>query len=166
MLRGASKLAKYSQRGAKDVAFGLNARTEMLAGVNKLADAVSTTMGPKGTVLIAKKQIGATRYQKAKMLENNIFLGSTVIIEKSWGAPSITKDGVSVAKAVELPDKLQNIGAKLVQDVANNTNDRAGDGTTCATVLARAIVTEGMDRIQKGTYHVKIVKLFFGQKFQ
>ena len=79
------------------------------------------------------------------------FLGSTVIIEKSWGAPSITKDGVSVAKAVELPDKLQNIGAKLVQDVANNTNDRAGDGTTCATVLARAIVTEGMDRIQKGT---------------
>ena len=81
------------------------------------------------------------------------FLGSTVIIEKSWGAPSITKDGVSVAKAVELPDKLQNIGAKLVQDVANNTNDRAGDGTTCATVLARAIVTEGMDRIQKGTTH-------------
>ena len=126
MLRGASKLAKYAQvRGAKDVAFGLSARTEMLAGVNKLADAVSTTMGPKG---------------------------STVIIEKSWGAPQITKDGVSVAKAVELPDKLQNIGAKLVQDVASNTNDKAGDGTTCATVLARAIVTEGMDRIQKGNF--------------
>ena len=123
MFRGAGKLTKFQIRGAKDVAFGLNARTEMLAGVNKLADAVSTTMGPKG---------------------------STVIIEKSWGSPHITKDGVSVAKAVELPDKLQNIGAKLVQDVANNTNDKAGDGTTCATVLARAIVTEGMDRIQKG----------------
>merc|ERR1711990_1123621 len=115
MFRGAGKLVKFQVRGAKDVAFGLNARTEMLAGVNKLADAVSTTMGPKG---------------------------STVIIEKSWGSPHITKDGVSVAKAVELPDKLQNIGAKLVQDVANNTNDKAGDGTTCATVLARAIVTE------------------------
>merc|ERR1712156_329222 len=123
MFRGAGKLTKFQIRGAKDVAFGLNARTEMLAGVNKLADAVSTTMGPKG---------------------------STVIIEKSWGSPHITKDGVSVAKAVELPDKLQNIGAKLVQDVASNTNDKAGDGTTCATVLARAIVTEGMDRIQKG----------------
>merc|ERR1712123_185726 len=123
MLRGAAKLTKYSSRTAKDVAFGLTARTEMLAGVNKLADAVSTTMGPKG---------------------------STVIIEKSWGSPSITKDGVSVAKAIDLPDKLQNIGAKLVQDVASNTNDKAGDGTTCATVLARAIVTEGMDRIQKG----------------
>merc|ERR1712106_578143 len=123
MLRGAAKLTKYSSRTAKDVAFGLTARTEMLAGVNKLADAVSTTMGPKG---------------------------STVIIEKSWGSPPITKDGVSVAKAIDLPDKLQNIGAKLVQDVASNTNDKAGDGTTCATVLARAIVTEGMDRIQKG----------------
>merc|ERR1712106_319903 len=88
MLRGAAKLTKYSSRTAKDVAFGLTARTEMLAGVNKLADAVSTTMGPKG---------------------------STVIIEKSWGSPSITKDGVSVAKAIDLPDKLQNIGAKLVQ---------------------------------------------------
>merc|ERR1711892_444864 len=123
MLRGAAKLTKYSSRTAKDVAFGLTARTEMLAGVNKLADAVSTTMGPKG---------------------------STVIIEKSWGSPSITKDGVSVAKAIDLPDKLQNIGAKLVQDVASNTNDKAGDGTTCATGLARAIVTEGMERIQKG----------------
>ena len=78
--------------------------------------------------------------------------GSTVIIEKSWGSPSITKDGVSVAKAIDLPDKLQNIGAKLVQDVASNTNDKAGDGTTCATVLARAIVTEGMERIQKGKF--------------
>ena len=95
----------------------------MLAGVNKLADAVSCTMGPKG---------------------------STVIIEKPWGAPQITKDGVTVAKSVELKDKLQNIGAKLVQDVAGNTNDKAGDGTTGATVLARAIVTEGMERIVKG----------------
>merc|ERR1712193_568957 len=124
MLRGASKLAQYAQvRGAKDVAFGLSARTEMLAGVNKLADAVECTMGPKG---------------------------STVIIEKSWGAPQITKDGVTVAKSVDLPDKMENIGARLVQDVANNTNDKAGDGTTGATVLARAIIVEGMERIQKG----------------
>ena len=129
MFRGAGKLSKLSIRGAKDVSFGLGARGEMLIGVNKLADAVSSTMGPKG---------------------------STVIIEKSWGSPQITKDGVTVAKAVELPDKVQNIGAKLVQDVANNTNDKAGDGTTCATVLARAIVTEGMDRIQKGISETKI----------
>ena len=111
------------RRAAKELVFGGSARKEMLAGVNILADAVETTMGPKG---------------------------NTVIIEQSWGAPKITKDGVSVAKAIDLDNKTQNIGVKLVQDVANNTNENAGDGTTCATVLARAIVVEGMKKIENG----------------
>ena len=116
-------MAALSRRSAKDLVFGGSARTEMLAGVNVLADAVETTMGPKG---------------------------NTVIIEQSWGSPKITKDGVTVAKSIDLEDKTQNIGVKMVQDVANNTNENAGDGTTCATVLARAIVTEGMRKIENG----------------
>lgn len=79
-----------------------------------------------------------------------------MIIEQSWGSPKITKDGVTVAKAVELKDKFQNIGAKLVQDVANNTNEEAGDGTTTATVLARTIAKEGFDRISKGANPIEI----------
>lgn len=82
--------------------------------------------------------------------------GRNVIIEQSWGSPKITKDGVTVAKAVELKDKFQNIGAKLVQDVANNTNEEAGDGTTTATVLARTIAKEGFDRISKGANPIEI----------
>ncbi|CAG7819025.1 unnamed protein product, partial [Allacma fusca] len=101
----------------------------MLQGVDILADAVAVTMGPKGR---------------------------NVIIEQSWGSPKITKDGVTVAKAIELKDKFQNIGAKLVQDVANNTNEEAGDGTTTATVLARAIAREGFDAISKGSNPVEI----------
>ena len=96
--------------------FGSEVRALMLQGVDILADAVAVTMGPKGR---------------------------NVILEQSWGSPKITKDGVTVAKGVELKDKFQNIGAKLVQDVANNTNEEAGDGTTTATVLARAIAKEG-----------------------
>ena len=84
------------------------------------------------------------------------FQGRNVIIESSWGAPKITKDGVTVAKAVELKDKFQNIGAKLVQDVANNTNEKAGDGTTTATVLARAIAKAGFDRVTHGANPVEI----------
>merc|ERR1711976_72937 len=103
-------------RDAKDVKFVEEARREMLTGVNTLADAVAKTMGPKGR---------------------------NVLISQKWGGPKITKDGVTVAKAVELEDKLNNIGAKLVQDVASNTNDEAGDGTTTATVLAREIATLG-----------------------
>lgn len=103
----------------------------MLKGVDILADAVAVTMGPKGR---------------------------NVIIEQSWGSPKITKDGVTVAKAVELKDKYENIGAKLVQDVANSTNDQAGDGTTAATILARAIAKEGFDRIVKGANPVEIRK--------
>ena len=79
-----------------------------------------------------------------------------MIIESSWGSPKITKDGVTVAKAIELPDKFQNIGAKLVQDVANNTNEQAGDGTTTATVLARAIAKKGFDSVTHGANPVEI----------
>ncbi|TGZ61250.1 hypothetical protein CRM22_008095 [Opisthorchis felineus] len=109
---------------AKDVKFGADARAAMLVGVDILADAVAVTMGPKGR---------------------------NVILESSWKSPKITKDGVTVAKGIELKDKFQNIGAKLVQDVANNTNEEAGDGTTTATVLARAIAKEGFEKISKGT---------------
>lgn len=119
-----------SRRGtAKDIKFGADARAQMLTGVDILADAVAVTMGPKGR---------------------------NVIIEQSWGSPKITKDGVTVAKAVELKDKFQNIGAKLVQDVANNTNEEAGDGTTTATVLARAIAKEGFEKISKGANPIEI----------
>ncbi|MBN3307516.1 CH60 protein, partial [Amia calva] len=101
----------------------------MLQGVDLLADAVAVTMGPKGR---------------------------TVIIEQSWGSPKVTKDGVTVAKSIDLKDKYKNIGARLVQDVANNTNEEAGDGTTTATVLARAIAKEGFDTISKGANPVEI----------
>uniref|UniRef100_A0A8C9ZEN8 Heat shock 60 protein 1 n=1 Tax=Sander lucioperca TaxID=283035 RepID=A0A8C9ZEN8_SANLU len=114
---------------AKDVKFGADARALMLQGVDLLADAVAVTMGPKGR---------------------------NVIIEQSWGSPKVTKDGVTVAKSIDLKDKYKNIGAKLVQDVANNTNEEAGDGTTTATVLARAIAKEGFDTISKGANPVEI----------
>lgn len=84
--------------------------------------------------------------------------GRNVILEQSWGSPKITKDGVTVAKGIELKDKYQNIGAKLVQDVANNTNEEAGDGTTTATVLARAIAKEGFARISDGANPIEIRK--------
>lgn len=114
---------------AKDVKFGPEVRGMMLQGVDVLADAVAVTMGPKGR---------------------------NVIIEQSWGSPKITKDGVTVAKSIELKDKFMNIGAKLVQDVAHNTNEEAGDGTTTATVLARAIAKEGFEKISKGANPVEI----------
>lgn len=116
---------------AKDIRFGPDVRAIMLQGVDVLADAVAVTMGPKGR---------------------------NVILEQSWGSPKITKDGVTVAKAIELKDRFQNIGAKLVQDVAHNTNEEAGDGTTTATVLARAIAREGFERISKGANPIEIRK--------
>ena len=133
ILRSTSKCARLAQyRGmAKDIKFGSDARTLMLQGVDILADAVAVTMGPKGR---------------------------NVILEQSWGSPKITKDGVTVAKGVELKDKFQNLGAKLVQDVANNTNEEAGDGTTTATVLARSIAKEGFEKISKGANPVEIRK--------
>ncbi|KAM5336669.1 LOW QUALITY PROTEIN: 60 kDa heat shock protein, mitochondrial-like [Glossophaga mutica] len=118
-----------TQAYAKDVKFGANAQALMLQGVDLLADAVAVTMGPKGR---------------------------TVIIEQSWGSPKVTKDGVTVAKSIDLKDKYKNIGTKLVQDVANNTNEEASDGSTTATVLARAIAKEGFEKISKGANPVEI----------
>ena len=108
---------------AKDVRFSTDARDRMLKGINTLANAVKITLGPKGR---------------------------NVIIDKSWGSPRITKDGVTVAKEIELPDHFQNMGAQMVKEVASRTNDEAGDGTTTATVLAHAIVREGMKSVAAG----------------
>ncbi len=108
---------------AKEVKFGDSARRRLLTGVNVLADAVKATLGPKGR---------------------------NVVLERSFGAPLITKDGVTVAKEIELKDKVENIGAQLVKDVASKANDAAGDGTTTATVLAQAIVTEGLKSVAAG----------------
>lgn len=108
---------------AKEVKFGNQARQKMLKGVNILADAVKVTLGPKGR---------------------------NVVLDKSFGAPTITKDGVSVAKEIELEDKFENMGAQMVKEVASKANDEAGDGTTTATVLAQAIVTEGLKSVAAG----------------
>ncbi|MCI2400633.1 chaperonin GroEL [Aliiroseovarius subalbicans] len=108
---------------AKDVKFDTDARNAMLRGVNILADAVKVTLGPKGR---------------------------NVVLDKSFGAPRITKDGVSVAKEIELEDKFENMGAQMVKEVASRTNDEAGDGTTTATVLAQAIVREGLKQVAAG----------------
>jgi chaperonin GroEL len=108
---------------AKDVYFASDARDRMLRGVNTLANAVKVTLGPKGR---------------------------NVVIEKSFGAPRSTKDGVSVAKEIELADKFENLGAQLIREVASKTNDKAGDGTTTATVLAQAIVVEGLKSVAAG----------------
>ncbi len=108
---------------AKDVRFSNDARSRMLRGVNILADAVKVTLGPKGR---------------------------NVVLEKSFGSPRITKDGVSVAKEIELEDKFENMGAQMVKEVASRTNDEAGDGTTTATVLAQAIVKEGLKAVTAG----------------
>src|SRR3990170_133999 len=108
---------------AKDVRFSRDARERILKGVDTLANAVKVTLGPKGR---------------------------NVVIDKSFGAPRITKDGVTVAKEIELKDKFENMGAQMVREVASKTNDIAGDGTTTATVLAQAIVREGMTSVAAG----------------
>ena len=108
---------------AKDVRFSDDARTRMMRGVNILANAVKVTLGPKGR---------------------------NAVLEKSFGAPTVTKDGVSVAKEIELKDKFENMGAQMVKEVASNTSDEAGDGTTTATVLAQAIVREGLKAVAAG----------------
>ena len=108
---------------AKEIRYGMKARERMLAGVDKLADAVAVTLGPKGR---------------------------NVVIEKSWGSPTVTKDGVTVAKEIELEDKFENMGAQMVKEVASKTSDMAGDGTTTATVLARSIYQEGLKLVAAG----------------
>jgi len=108
---------------AKDIHFSESARSQIMEGVNKLADTVKVTLGPKGR---------------------------NVVLDKSWGAPTITKDGVSVAKEIELENKFENMGAQLVKEVASKTSDIAGDGTTTATVLAQAIVRDGIKAVAAG----------------
>jgi len=107
----------------KQVLFGDDARSRIVRGVNVLANAVKATLGPKGR---------------------------NVVLERSFGAPTVTKDGVSVAKEIELQDKFENIGAQLVKEVASKTSDSAGDGTTTATVLAQSIVVEGLKYVAAG----------------
>src|SRR5688572_28679499 len=108
---------------AKEVRFSDDARQRMFRGVNILANAVKVTLGPKGR---------------------------NAVLEKSFGAPTVTKDGVSVAKEVELKDKFENMGAQMVKEVASNNSDEAGDGTTTATVLAQAIIREGLKAVAAG----------------
>ena len=108
---------------AKEVKFSTDARERMLRGVDILANAVKVTLGPKGR---------------------------NVVIEKSFGAPRTTKDGVTVAKEIELEDKFENMGAQMVREVASKTNDTAGDGTTTATILAQSIVKEGAKAVAAG----------------
>ena len=114
---------------AKAVAYSLDARSSLKAGVDKLANAVKVTLGPKGR---------------------------NVVIEKKFGAPTVTKDGVTVAKEVELEDKLEIVGAQMVREVASKTSDVAGDGTTTATVLAQAIVNEGLKNVTAGANPMSI----------
>ncbi|XP_017969755.1 PREDICTED: chaperonin CPN60-2, mitochondrial [Theobroma cacao] len=118
-----SRLSWSRNYAAKDIKFGVEARALMLRGVEELADAVKVTMGPKGR---------------------------NVVLEQSFGAPKVTKDGVTVAKSIEFKDRVKNIGASLVKQVASATNDVAGDGTTCATVLTRAIFVEGCKSVAAG----------------
>ena len=108
---------------SKELKFGTEARNKMLDGIDILANAVKVTLGPKGR---------------------------NVVLDKSFGAPRITKDGVTVAKEIELSDKFENMGAQMVREVASKTNDKAGDGTTTATVLAQAIVREGAKAVAAG----------------
>src|SRR5258707_2598652 len=108
---------------AKQIVYAENSRQAILRGVNQLADAVKVTLGPKGR---------------------------NVVLEKKFGAPNVTKDGVTVAKEIELKDPLENMGAQMVKEVASKTNDLAGDGTTTATVLAQAIVKEGLKNVAAG----------------
>ena len=107
----------------KLIQFGTDARAKMLNGINILADAVKVTLGPKGR---------------------------NVVIDKSFGSPRTTKDGVTVAKEIELADKFENMGAQMIKEVANKTNDSAGDGTTTSTVLCQALATEGMKAVAAG----------------
>lgn len=109
----------------------------------------------------ARKYVFVVDDAVAIKTKDNCLQGRNVIIEQSWGSPKITKDGVTVAKGVELKDKFQNIGARLVQDVANNTNEEAGDGTTTATVLARSIAREGFENLGKGANPVEIRKGYY-----
>ena len=116
---------------AKEIAFDIDARKKMESGVNQLADTVKVTLGPKGR---------------------------NVVLDKGFGAPLITNDGVTIAKEIELEDRFENMGAQLVKEVATKTNDAAGDGTTTATVLAQAMINEGMKNIAAGANAIVLRK--------
>ena len=116
---------------AKTIKYGADARTAMVEGVNKLADTVRVTIGPKGR---------------------------NVVLDKSYGAPTITHDGVTIAKEIELEDAYENMGAQLVKEVATKTNDVAGDGTTTATVLAQAMINEGVKNLAAGANPIVLRK--------
>ena len=115
----------------KEIRFSTEARDKIVRGVNILADTVKVTMGPKGR---------------------------NVLLEKSYGAPRITKDGVSVAKEIELADKFENVGAQMVKEVASKTSDLAGDGTTTSTVLAQAILNEGVKSVAAGANPIDLLR--------
>ena len=116
---------------AKELKYGEDARAALMAGVDKLADTVRVTLGPKGR---------------------------NVVLEKSYGAPTITNDGVTIAKEIELEDGFENMGAQLIREVASKTNDVAGDGTTTATVLAQAMIHEGMRNLAAGANPIVLRK--------
>ena len=116
---------------AKEIKHGVDARVALEAGVNKLADTVRVTLGPKGR---------------------------NVVLDKQFGAPLITNDGVTIAKEIELADPFENMGAQLVKEVATKTNDVAGDGTTTATVLAQAMINEGMKNLAAGANPIVLRK--------
>src|SRR4026207_915585 len=122
-MTGGNKFRRDPTMAAKEVKFSVEARDKMLRGVDILANAVKVTLGPKGR---------------------------NVVLDKSFGAPRISKDGVTVAKEIELEDKFENMGAQMVREVASKTSDQAGDGTTTATVLAHAIVREGAKAVAAG----------------
>ena len=117
---------------SKDIFYDTDARTSLKNGVDKLANAVRVTLGPKGR---------------------------NVVVEKQFGAPAVTKDGVSVAKEIELEDRLENVGAQMVKEVASKTSDVAGDGTTTATVLAQSIISEGLKNVTAGANPMEIKKV-------
>ena len=114
---------------AKQIVFSENARNKLLAGVDKVANAVKVTLGPRGR---------------------------NVVLEKKWGSPTITNDGVTIAKEIELADNLENMGAQLVKEVASKTNDIAGDGTTTATILAQGCIREGVRNVAAGANPMSI----------
>src|SRR3990167_8838593 len=114
---------------AKQIIFGEEARKGLMRGVNKLANAVKVTLGPKGR---------------------------NVVLDKGFGSPTITNDGVTIAKEIELKDKIENLGAEIIKEVASKTNDVAGDGTTTATILAQAMIKEGLRVVEAGANPVEI----------
>ena len=116
---------------AKEILYGIEARNALVRGIDKLADTVKITLGPKGR---------------------------NVVLDKKYGAPLITNDGVTIAKEIELEDAAENMGAQLVKEVATKTNDAAGDGTTTATLLAQALITEGMKNVAAGANPIVIRK--------